>query len=151
MGVADLERIEGPLHQIEPAGDRVVALGQFESASDTQVAVLREYSKHVRVQVRVSISVAWQRHGETYESLSVERADNLAADALRYDKDTSGDDVAVAITPNFRLQNDATLEVFEAGERLDMDFGLRAFTHDVGGSLAAFFARFHSMSSSDGV
>ena len=82
MGVSDLERIEGPLHQIEPAGDCVVPLGQLEAAPDAQVSVLREYGEHVRVKVRAAVAIAWQRHGETYEGLAVERAYYLTAERL---------------------------------------------------------------------
>jgi hypothetical protein len=67
------------------------------------------------VEVRPEIATAGQRHGETYEGLAVECADDLSADALRYDEYTSRDDIAVTITPNLQLQDDATLEVFEAG------------------------------------
>ena len=140
MGVADLQRIEGPLHQTEAAGDGVVALSQLEAASDAEVAVLRQYGEHVRVQIGLAVAVAGQRHGETYESVSIEGADDLATDALRHDEDTPRDDVAIAVTPNFKLQDDATLEVFEAGQRLDVDLSVRACVHDLVGSLAAFFA-----------
>ena len=49
MGVTDLQWVEGPLHQMKAANDRVVALREFEAAAYAQVAVLREYGKHVRV------------------------------------------------------------------------------------------------------
>ena len=80
----------------------------------------------MRVEVRPAIAVARQRHGETNQGVAVERADDLAADALRDDEDTARDDIAVAITPDLELQDDATLEVFEGGKGLNADVGLRA-------------------------
>src|SRR5258708_3970440 len=116
MGVADLQRIEGPLHQIEASGDGVVALGELEAAADAGVAVLGQDGQHVRVEVGFAVTVAGQRHGETDQGVAIECSDYLAADALRHYKDTPGDDVAIAVAPDFDLENDAALEVFEGGE-----------------------------------
>src|SRR5271168_1991707 len=151
MGVTNLQRVEGPLHQIEAAGDGVVALGELEATANAGVAVLRQDGEHVRVEVGFAVPVAGQRHGETYQGVAVECPDHLAANALRHHEDTPWDDVAVAVAPDLKLQNDATLKVFEAGKGLDANVGLRAGFHGLGGSLAAFLAWFHSKSSSEGV
>ena len=44
---------------------------------------------------------------------------HLAADALRHDEDAPGDQVAVAVSPDRKLQIDAALELVERGERLE--------------------------------
>ena len=74
------------------------------------------------------------------EGVAIERSDDLAADALRYDEDASGNHVAVAVSPDLNLKDDAALEVFEGGEGLNAEGGVRAFVHGLGGSLTAFFA-----------
>jgi hypothetical protein len=101
---------------------------------------LRLDGEHVGVEIRFAIAVAGQRHGETDQRISVEGSDHLAANALRDHEDAPGDDVAVAIAPNLKLQDDASLKVFECRKGLDMNGGLRVRAHGLGGSLAAFFA-----------
>ena len=55
-------------------------------------------------------------------------------------EDTPGDDVAVAVTPDFELKDDTAFKVFEAGKGLNLNVVLRACVHDPVGSLAAFLA-----------
>jgi hypothetical protein len=59
---------------------------------------------------------------------------------LRHYEDPSRYNVAVAIAPDFDLENDATLELLEGGEWLDVDVVFRTCVHEVGGSLTVFFA-----------
>ena len=90
MGVSDLQRVEGPLHEIEAAGDSVVALGELEAAANARIAVVRQDGKHVRVEVWAAVTVAGQRHGEAYQGVLVEGTDDLAADALCDDEGHAG-------------------------------------------------------------
>src|SRR5215469_14772848 len=140
MGVANFEGIEGPLHEVEAAGDGVVALGEFEPAAYTGVAVLRQHGQHMRVEIGFAVAVAGQRHGKTDESFALECADHLAADALRDYEDAAGDDVAGAIAPDFDLEHATALELFESGEWLDVNGVLRTVVHVVDGVLTAFLA-----------
>jgi hypothetical protein len=114
---------------MEAAGDGVVALGEFEAAAYPLVPVLRQDCEHVGVEVRPAVADAGQRHGETNLGVSVKRADYLAADALGHDKDTPGNDVAVAVSPDFELKDDATLELFECLEGFDSDGCMGACVH----------------------
>ena len=52
--VLDFERIEGPLHQLDAARQRVLALRQLQAPPDAEVAVLRQHAQHVAVQVVVA-------------------------------------------------------------------------------------------------
>src|SRR5258708_39585087 len=104
MGVADLQRVEGPFHQIEAPGYGVVALGELETAADAGVAVLGQNGQHVRVEVRLAVAIARQRHGETNQVITGKRSYDLAADALRHHKDTAGDGSAVPLSPHFDLR-----------------------------------------------
>jgi hypothetical protein len=140
VGVSDLQRVEGPLHEIEASGDSVVALGELEAAANARVAVLRQYGEHVRVEVWEALTVTRQRHGEAYQCVLMKGTDNLAPNALSNYEDTPRDDVAVAITPDFELKDDAPFKVFEAGKGLNLNVVLRACVHDDVGSLAAFLA-----------
>ena len=85
--------------------------------------------------------------GDDTRSDAVDGSQHLASDALGDDEDAAGDDVAVAVAPDFELEDDAALKVFEAGEGLDVDDWLLAGVHDLLGSAAAFFAWLHSISS----
>ena len=108
--------------------------------TNTGVAVLGEDGKHVGVKIGLAVAVAGQGHGESDEGIAVERSQHLAADTLRNDEDAAGDDIAVAVAPDFELEDDATLEVLEGSEGLDVDGWLRAGVHDLVGSVVAFFA-----------
>jgi hypothetical protein len=84
--------------------------------------------------------MARQGHGESDDGAVVEGSENLAAYALRNDKHTPRDYIAIAVTPDFVLENDAALKVFEPGKGLNVDCRLGVRVHDLGGSVAAFFA-----------
>ncbi len=51
IGVLELERIEGPLDQIDAAAKRFFALAQLEPAPDSVVAILGQHAQHVAVQI----------------------------------------------------------------------------------------------------
>jgi hypothetical protein len=140
VGVPDFQGIEGPLHEIEATGDGVVALGELETTADAEVAILRKDGEHVRVEVGFAVAVARQGHGEAYDGVSVEGSKNLTADPLRDHEDASWDDVAIAVTPDFELEDDTALKVLEAGEGLDVDSSLGGGVHDLVGSATTFFA-----------
>ncbi len=93
----------------------------FRRRPDAAVAILRQYSQHVRVQVGFTVAIAGQRHGETNDGVAVEGSDNLAADALGDHEDAARNDVAVAVAPDLKLQDDATLKVVQGGQGLDVD------------------------------
>jgi hypothetical protein len=92
------------------------------------------------VEIGFAVTTARQGHGESDEGVAVEGSENLAADTLSDDEDTPWDYVAVAVTPDFELENDTALKVFEAGKGLNVDCRLGARVHDLVGSVAAFFA-----------
>src|ERR1035441_2545537 len=111
MRVLDLQRVERPLHQVEAAGQRIVALRQLQPSSQPGVAILRQHRQHVRVQVRLAGATAGQRHGETHHRIPVQGPDPLAADAVRHDEDALWDQVPITVTPDRELYLDAALEV----------------------------------------
>jgi hypothetical protein len=92
------------------------------------------------VEIRFAAAMARQGHGESDDGAVVEGSENLAAYALRNDKHTPRDYIAIAVTPDFVLENDAALKVFEPGKGLNVDCRLGVRVHDLGGSVAAFFA-----------
>ena len=124
MGVFDLQRIEGPFHQVEAPGEGIVALGELQTTAQTRVAVLRQHRQHVRVQIGLAVAVAGERHGETDHRVAVEGPDHLAADALGHNKDAPGNEIAVAVAPDLELQDNAALEVLQGGEMADLDAGV---------------------------
>src|SRR5260370_161800 len=54
IGVLDIERIEGPLDQIDAAGERRLALGEFKEPASARVAIFLQHTQHVAVQVNLA-------------------------------------------------------------------------------------------------
>ena len=81
--VLDLGGVEGPFHEVEAAGECIVALSEFECAGDAAIAKFWDDADHVRVEVRVAIAEGWQCHREAYGGrfLTQECAHDLPADA----------------------------------------------------------------------
>src|SRR5215471_1298746 len=49
--VADLQRIKGPLDELDVAGERLIALRELELPSYPLILVFREHGQHVRMQI----------------------------------------------------------------------------------------------------
>src|SRR5215469_5114948 len=73
MRILDFERIKSPLHPPDSTRKSFTALLQLELCAQSAIAVRCAHSEHVRVQVRLWISIfgiltrlhSRQRHGET--------------------------------------------------------------------------------------
>ena len=65
------------------------------------------------MQVGFTVAIAGQRHGETNHCFAIEGSDDLSADALGDEKDSTGNDVSIAVTPDLELENDASLKLFQ--------------------------------------
>src|SRR5512142_1892741 len=93
--VLDLERVEGPLHEIEAALQRVLPLRQLHAASQATVSVLLANGEHVRVQVEMAVTVPGNRERKADELRALEAADDLAADLFRDHEHAQRDEVGV--------------------------------------------------------
>ena len=67
----------------------------------------------------MAVAISGQSHGETDNRVAVKRAEHLPADALRHHKDAPGNQVAVAIAPNLKLQHDAALKLLERRQAVE--------------------------------
>src|SRR5215472_10631812 len=112
MSILDLQRIEGPFHQLKTAADCVVTLGQLQAAPQSMVAPGAAHRQHVRMQVRMAGTRAGNGKRKTDKFLTVKGADDLPADLLPDDEKTQRHQVHVIKVPNFLLQRDARSEFF---------------------------------------
>src|SRR5487761_628797 len=99
----------------------------------------------------MAVADTGQSHGKADGGVAVKGSQHLAANTLCDEKDAARNDIAITVTPHFELQNNAALKLFEGGERTDMDIVVQLCVHGFCGSLAAFFAWFHSSSNCGGV
>src|SRR5207248_11325134 len=79
VGVLDFERVEGPLDELDSAGDRVFALADLQASSHAQIPVFGKHAQHVTVQVITGAGFD-ARDGETERdhSAAVVCAESLA-------------------------------------------------------------------------
>ena len=129
--VLDFQRIEGPFHAGNPAGQGFVPLKELETPPDTLVAVCGVNGQHMRVQVGHAASYPWQCHGEADQAAGIafqaparriECAHYLAADPLAHQKDTPRNYIPVSITPHVNLQLHAGGELLQPLAWPDQDW-----------------------------
>src|SRR5215472_10889093 len=107
MGILDLERIEGPLHQVKASLQRVIALSQLHAAPQSVIAPGILHRQHVGVQVSATGTRPGNRESKTDQIRAVESSNDLTADLLADDKEPQGNQVHVVETPYLFLQSDA--------------------------------------------
>jgi len=105
MGVLDLERIEGPLDELDAAVERFLPLRELELASDAAILVGLKYSHHVAVQVELPARFeAGNGQAKPHHLAAVEGAEDLAADLVRYHEHARRKQIDVVEAPDDSLE-----------------------------------------------
>src|SRR6267378_8299890 len=112
IGVLCNQRIECPLDQGNPARQGVGALKEFQLAAYAAVSMRVLHCRHVGVEERLAIAPSCDGHGETYEMLSVKRAENLPSRFGGNHEQRDRDNVNVGRFPDFALQADTGFKFF---------------------------------------
>jgi hypothetical protein len=116
VGVHRLQRIVGPLDQVEAHRHRSIALHQLQRPAQTGAAIAVDDPRHVRPLRRLAVLDAGQRVDEADHALAVECADQDAAAVHRHGEDRHRHDIVIAGTPDLPLELDDLGELFESGE-----------------------------------
>src|SRR5690348_16299300 len=112
-GIARLERVEGPLNQPNSPAQRLFALKELQAAADAAIAVGRQHSRHVGMQVRSGVAQRRESQSVTDKTRTIERAQHLAAGLRGDHKQGYWLDLQVSLSPNLPLQIDAGVELLE--------------------------------------
>src|SRR6266403_98461 len=112
IGVLCNQRIECPLDQEHPASQGVGALKELPLAAYAAVAMRSADRRHVGVEERLAIAPSCDGHGETYEMLSVKRAENLPSRFGGNHEQRDRNNVNVGGLPDFTLQADTSFKFF---------------------------------------
>src|SRR5262245_2638132 len=107
MSVLDLQRIKGPLHELDALPDSVIALGQLSPWSQARVAPALAYSQHVGVEIGVPGTLARNGDREPHELfVSVIKGTNdLPADLFAHHEHPQRHHVDVGKVPDLFLQS----------------------------------------------
>src|SRR6516162_9566267 len=86
VGVLDLQRVKGPLNELEATGHRLLTLQQLDPSPQPSVPVILSDGEHVGVQI--GVAAANTRHGqcEAYHVRAIEGAQDLSAYLLGDDE-----------------------------------------------------------------
>src|SRR5580692_2327557 len=107
MRVLNVERIEGPLDQIDTARQGIVPLAKLELAANARIAILRQHTQHVAVQIDLpSLLQTGNRDTESDHAIAIECAQQLATDFRRHHKHPERKQVGVFESPDRFLQGD---------------------------------------------
>src|SRR5215469_7994177 len=122
IGVLDLERIEGPLDQIDVARDCVFALPQLEPPADARVPEFGKDAQHVAVQVRLrTLLQPRNRKAKRDHASRVIRAKRLSAHLGGGDEETNGKQFDFIESPDCLLQPYRFAELMSGREGLDLN------------------------------
>src|SRR5579864_5848596 len=125
VGVLDLERIECPLDQIDPTGQRIVALREFQPPTDARIAIPRQHAQHVAMEVALGARLqAWYRKAEPDHPLTVERPERLPADLGGHHEQPQRQQLDIFESPDFLLQPDRVIEFGVGGQRARLNHRL---------------------------
>src|SRR5258706_2787809 len=121
MRIERLQRVVGPLNQIDAHAHRLLALREFEAKAQAARSRIRCYAKHVRPLNGPSILHSGNRIDEPLHlTRFIERAEENAAALDRYDKNSRWDDVfRVGVTPHDPLEIGDLTALFERCQRTD--------------------------------
>src|SRR5271156_1490016 len=94
--VLQLEWIERPLDETDPATQGVLALKEFQAAADAHVLKFRQHCSHVRMEKLLARTNPSQCHRKADQARAVESAENLSASVVRNHekRDWNGDGLA---------------------------------------------------------
>ena len=121
VSIGDLQRVVGPLDEIESLRERSIPLGQLETQAEAASPVLFHDAQHVRPLHGASLLEPRQRVGKPHQTATrVEGAQQNAAALHRDDEDRHGHDVGSRLrSPYFDLELDDPSKVVERGKVSD--------------------------------
>lgn len=67
----------------------------------------------MRVEIGVAVAISRQSHGKTHDGVPIKRTEDLTADTLSYQKNSAGNQIAIAVSPDLELQNNAAFKLLE--------------------------------------
>ena len=109
--ISDLQGVKGPHNLVDSTMERVLSLSQFDQPSQPPALVLREYSNHVRVEVRVLGAHRTEGQRGANQTRSIEGAQRLPTEVASHCKDSCGDAVARTKSPRLQLHLFGLLKV----------------------------------------
>jgi hypothetical protein len=110
MSVLNFKGIESPFDETDAAAEGVIPLEEFEETADATVAMGRENTGHVGVEIGSAIVKADDGLGETDEGVAIEGAEDLPAAVIGNDKGDVGLGLEFAVGPNLACDLDAAVE-----------------------------------------
>ncbi len=122
VGVGGLERVVGPLDEVQPHGERGLALGQLQARPEAGGAHLRRHAQHVRPLRRPAVLDRRHRvHEPAHPPAIVEGAQQDAAALDRDDEHRRRDDVlGVGVSPDGLFEGGHVAAFLERRERTDV-------------------------------
>src|SRR5258708_37661562 len=112
--VLDLQRIKGPLQQLDSVRNGVITLRQLQPPSQTVVAIALPHGQHVRMEISMTGAAPGNGESEADQITAIKGANDLASDLLAHHEHAQRNRINIVKFPDLFLQHDAGIQLIHA-------------------------------------